>query len=111
VGTPDLLDAEAGVYGEYDSELHLDGKRRLKDLQREDSFRSLGLEPVVMVTGQRRDEVADRIVAAYERANRRGRPRLWTIDQPAWWIPTETVAQRRALADAQKARLLARRTA
>ncbi len=111
VGTPDLLDAEAGVYGEYDSELHLDGKRRLKDLQREDIFRSLGLEPVVMVTGQRRDEVADRIVAAYERANRGGRPRLWTIDQPTWWIPTETVAQRRALADAQKARLLARRTA
>ena len=62
-----------------------------------------------MVTGQRRDEVADRIVAAYERANRGGRPRLWTIDQPAWWIPTETVAQRRALADAEKARLLARR--
>ena len=38
VGTPDLLDVEAGVYGEYDSELHLDGKRRLKDLTREDAF-------------------------------------------------------------------------
>ena len=64
-----------------------------------------------MVTGQSRDEVADRIVAAYERAARGSRPRLWTIDQPTWWVPTETVAQRRALADAQKARLLSRRTA
>jgi hypothetical protein len=111
IGTPDLLDAEAGLYGEYDSELHLDGRRRLKDLTREDAFRRLGLEPVVMVTGQSRDEVADRIVAAYERAARGSRPRLWTIDQPTWWVPTETVAQRRALADAQKARLLSRRTA
>jgi hypothetical protein len=111
IGTPDLLDTDAGVYGEYDSALHLDGKRRLKDLTREDAFRRLGLEPVVMVTGQGRDEVAERIVAAYERAASRRGPRLWTIDQPAWWVPTETVAQRRALADAQKARLLTRRTA
>jgi hypothetical protein len=111
IGTPDLLDTEAGVYGEYDSQLHLDGRRRLKDLTREDAFRRLGLEPVAMVTGQGRDEVAERIVAAYERATRGGRPRLWTIEQPAWWIPTENVAQRRVLADAQKARLLSRRTA
>jgi hypothetical protein len=111
IGTPDLLDTDAGVYGEYDSALHLDGRRRLKDLTREDAFRRLGLEPVVMVTGQGRDEVAERIVAAYERASSRRGPRLWTIDQPAWWVPTETVAQRRALADVQKARLLTRRTA
>src|SRR4029078_5120154 len=38
IGTPDLLDTHAGVYGEYDSALHLDGKRRLKDLTREDAF-------------------------------------------------------------------------
>jgi hypothetical protein len=111
IGTPDLLDTEAGVYGEYDSEIHLDGRRRLKDLTREDAFRRLGLEPVVMVTGQSRDEVAARIVAAYERAMRGGGPRLWTIEQPTWWIPTETVAQRRALAEAERARLLSRRTA
>ena len=62
-----------------------------------------------MVAGETRDEVAARIVAARERALRHGNPRLWTIDQPAWWIPTETVAQRRALSEAERARLLARR--
>jgi hypothetical protein len=111
IGTPDLLDVEAGVLGEYDSELHLDGQRRLRDTVREDAFRRLGLEPVVMVTGQHRDDVAARIVAAYERARRIGHSRLWTIEQPHWWIPTETVAQRRALTVADRARLLGRRAA
>jgi hypothetical protein len=111
VGTPDLLDVEAGVYGEYDGAMHLDGKRRLRDLVREDAFRRLGLEGVVMVAGESRDEVAARIVAARERALRHSNPRLWTIEQPAWWIPTETVAQRRELGEAQRARLLARRSA
>ena len=68
IGTPDLLDIEAGVLGEYDSELHLDGKRRLKDTAREEAFRRLGLEPVVMVAGQGRDEVAARMIATRERA-------------------------------------------
>jgi hypothetical protein len=111
VGTPDLLDVESGVFGEYDSQLHLDGKRRLKDLVREDSFRRLGLEPVVMIAGQSRDEVAARIVATRERAMSHPRPRLWTTQQPSWWIPTETVAQRRALSTADRARLLAHRAA
>jgi hypothetical protein len=111
VGTPDLLDVESGVYGEYDSELHLDGKRRRMDLVREDAFRRLGLEPVVMVTGQSRDEVAARIIATRDRALRHPRPRLWTIDPPSWWLPTETVSQRRALSTADRARLLAHRAA
>ena len=111
IGTPDLLDVEAGVYGEYDGAMHLDGKRRLRDLVREDAFRRLGLEGVVMVAGETRDEVAARIVAARERAMRHGNPRLWTTDQPAWWIPTETVAQRRALSEVERTRLLARRSA
>ena len=66
---------------------------------------------VVMVAGEIRDEVAARIVAARERALSHSNLRLWTIDQPAWWIPTETVAQRRALSEAERARLLARRSA
>ncbi len=64
-----------------------------------------------MVTGQDRDEVASRIVRAHDRALRHGNDRLWTIEQPTWWLPTETVAQRRALSEADRARLLARRTA
>ena len=111
IGTPDLLDVEAGLFGEYDGAMHLDGKRRLRDLVREDAFRRLGLEGVVMVAGETRDEVAARIVAARERALSHSNPRLWTIDQPAWWLPTETVAQRRALSEAERARLLARRSA
>jgi len=111
LGTPDLLDVEAGVYGEYDSAYHLDGSRRRLDLVREDTFRRAGLEPIVMLAGQSRDEVAARIVATREREFRRGNPRAWTIEKPSWWINTETVAQRRALAEAERARLLARRAA
>jgi hypothetical protein len=110
IGTPDLLDVEAGVFGEYDSDFHLEGRRR-KDMVREDAFRRVGLEPVIMLAGQSRDEVAARMVAARARAIRHGNPRLWTIEQPPWWNPTETVAQRRALSQALRARLLARRTA
>jgi hypothetical protein len=111
VGTPDLLDVEAGLYGEYDSAYHLEGSRRLEDQVREDAFRRVGLEPVVMIAGQSRYEVADRIVAARARALRQANPRLWTIEQPPWWVPTETVAQRRALSDPDRARLLAHRAA
>ena len=64
IGTPDLLDVEAGVYGEYDvASSTSTASVGCKDLVREDAFRSLGLEPVVMVAGQSRDEVAARIVA------------------------------------------------
>jgi hypothetical protein len=111
IGTPDLLDVETGVFGEYDSDFHLEGARRRKDMVREDGFRKVGLEPVIMLGGQSRDEVAARIVAARDRALRHGNAQLWTIEQPSWWTPTGTVAQRRALSAALRARLLARRTA
>jgi hypothetical protein len=111
IGTPDLLDVESGTYGEYDSAYHLDGARRVADLRREHAFKSVGLEPVVMMAGEPggRDAVAARIVATRDRALRQGRDRLWTIDQPDWWLPTQTVAQRRALSDVDRARLLAHR--
>jgi hypothetical protein len=111
IGTPDLLDVEAGLYGEYDSAFHLEGTRRRTDQVREDAFRRVGLEPVVMIAGQPRTEVAARIIAARTRALRAGNPRLWTIQQPDWWAPTETVAQRRALSEADRHRLLRRRAA
>ena len=112
IGTPDLLDVESGLYGEYDSTYHLDGARRLEDLRREDAFKQVGLEPVVMMAGEPggRDAVAERIVDAHDRAVRQGRDRLWTVEQPPWWTPTETVAQRRALGPADRTRLLARRS-
>jgi hypothetical protein len=112
IATPDLLDVESGTYGEYDSAYHLDGARRVADLHREHQMRSLGLEPVVMMGGERggRDAVAERILATRDRARRRGHERLWTVEQPSRWVPTETVAQRRALSPTDRARLLAHRS-
>jgi hypothetical protein len=112
VGTPDLLDPVAGVAGEYDSELHLDSARRRHDREREERFRSVGLEPVAMVTGDIGDPwpFVTRLRAAYARAERRPASELrCTIEPPAWWIPTLTVEQRRALTAAQRTRLLRHR--
>jgi hypothetical protein len=55
VATPDLLDVAAGVAGEYESDLHLARNQRWRDVEREDRYRSVGLEPVIMVTGDLAD--------------------------------------------------------
>lgn len=105
LGTPDLLDPVAGVAGEYDSELHLDSARRRRDREREDRFRVAGLEPVAMVTGDLAEPWAfvQRLHTAYARAGRRPvSDRAWMIEHPPWWLPTETVAQRRALTEQQR---------
>ncbi len=48
-----------------------------------------------------------RLDDAYARAARTPRhARLWTADPPAWWVPTMTVEQRRALTPDQRARFL-----
>jgi hypothetical protein len=112
IGTPDLLDPVAGVAGEYDSELHLDSARRRKDREREERFRAAGIEPVAMVTGELGEPWAfiTRVRAAYARAGSRpASDRRWTIQQPPWWVPTETVAQRRALTEQQRATWLRHR--
>jgi hypothetical protein len=112
VGTPDLLDPVAGVAGEYDSELHLDRARRRRDVEREERYRAVGLEPVVMVTGDLTDTgpFIGRLHAAYARAGRIAHDdRRWTSEHPSWWTPTETVAQRRALGEAQRATWLSHR--
>ena len=45
VGTPDLLDVEAGAVGEYEgADVHLNPESRHRDLGREDAFRGIGLE-------------------------------------------------------------------
>jgi len=110
VATPDLIDIEAGVIGEYDGALHLEGKQRTKDLAREADLRRLGLEYVTMTAGDRADPSAfrRRVIEARQRGLHRASTRLWTVEEPAWWTPTHTVAQRRALSDEQRARLLRR---
>jgi hypothetical protein len=114
IGTPDLIDVEAGVVGEYDGALHLHGARRTRDLAREDEFRRVGLEHFVVVAGDIRhqDRVVQRMVDARSRARHEAEStRDWTVVPPSWWVPTVTVAQRRALTDRQRARFLRWRAA
>lgn len=105
LATPDLIDPRGGVIGEYDGAAH-DGEDRItRDLDREELYRDLGLEPVLMIgmTRRSRDHFAARLRAAYGRAARRRTPPAWTLEQPAWWVDTSTVARRRALTEEQRA--------
>ena len=110
IGTPDLLDLDHGVVGEYDGSLHLEGRQRAKDLRREGAFRRLGLEYVTMVAADRRDP-ADFLRRTLDACARAGRnpARSWTVTPPAWWVPTTTVEERRALTSEQRSRMLHRR--
>ena len=114
VGTPDLLDPVAGVVGEYEGSLHLQGFQRSKDVRREGVFRGLGLEYVTMVAADHGDPGAfiQRLYDAYERA--RWIPasqRTWSLTPPPWWTDVSTVAKRRALTGSARERLLRMRVA
>lgn len=114
IGTPDLLDPVAGVYGMYDGGLHLTGSVRHLDVTKEAAYRRLGLEGVTMMAGDLsdRDPFAARVREAYARAERRPRDaRLWLPEPADWWVPTWTVEQRRALPGHARPRLLAYRNA
>lgn len=114
VGTPDLLDAEAGVFGMYDGALHLAGDVRHADVAKEAAYRALGLEGVTMMAGDLADRGAfeHRLRGAYARAGRRAPDlRLWLPTTPAWWTPTFTVDQRRALSAYERTRVLRYRQA
>lgn len=113
VGTPDLIDPSLGLLGEYNGSLHLAGRRMATDLRREAEFRDVGLEPVTMVAADWADlsHFTRRLHQARERALARTVPRRWTLEPPAWWTPTQTVGQRRALDPGQRARLLRHRQA
>lgn len=114
VGTPDLIDEEAGVVVEYHGVVHLDRVRRGIDVKREAAFRRLGLEVVEVVAtdhanpgalAARMHEARGR--AAYAAPSTRG----WTLEPPHWWTPTFTVEQRRALGPAERERWLSYRAA
>lgn len=113
LATPDVLDPLAGVFGEYESWLHLVGARRAADIAREERLRGAGLEGVTMVASDANDltDFLTRLEGAHRRAVDRPGPRLWTLEKPAWWVDTSTVAARRALTDAQRRRLLRYRRA
>lgn len=114
LGTPDVIDPVAGVLGEYDGPLHLEGKRRSADIRREAQFRAHGLEVVTKVAADIADpsHFQERLREAYLRAERRpASERRWTLDRPAWWPATFTVSERRALSEAQRATWLKHRQA
>lgn len=105
VATPDLLDPVSGVCGEYLGDVHLVRSQRAVDVTRDGVVRRLGLEPVTMVAADRwtPEAFAHRLHDAYARAARLpASERLWTLEQPRWWVDTSTVARRRALTEAQR---------
>jgi hypothetical protein len=112
LGTPDLVDPNTGVLGEYDGGLHLQSDRRAIDVRREHDFRAHGLEPVTMLSDDRHDPgpFKLRLRTAYSQAEQRpASERRWTLELPNWWVPTFTVAQRRALSTRERAIWLRRR--
>lgn len=111
IGTPDVVDPDAGVLGEYDGVVHLDRDQRRADRNRDEVFTRHGLEVVRWMSGDRVGDFLARVHAAYERAGRRTGPRGWTVTPPAQWVSTATVAARRELTDEQRARLLRYRIA
>lgn len=111
LGTPDVLDLDVGVGGEYQGSLHLAGERRAQDVVRDDVLLSAGLETAIMLAADLRDprRFLQRLEGAYERAG--GRTRGWTTEPPAWWVDTATVEGRRALESRDRERLLRYRRA
>lgn len=113
VGTPDLIDPTIGVVGLYHGESHLSLVGAAADLKKEAAYRDVGLEPVSMLATDWNDlaDFTARLVAAVRRTRARRATPAWTIQPPAWWTPTETVAARRALADWERQRYLRYRRA
>jgi hypothetical protein len=94
VGRPDVLDVEAGMVGEFDGAEHRTAERHTRDVEREDSFRRIGLE-YFKITGR---DLADhaRVVDRMQSTRQRARfespcDRVWTVDPPAWWKPEPTL--------------------
>lgn len=109
--TPDLLDPELGVAGEYNGAVHAGDEPMGRDLDREETYRRHGVEVVTMMAGDRREphRFLRRLRGAYARAA--GRPpstRRWTLRHPDWWVDTSTVAARRALDDRDRSTWLRR---
>jgi hypothetical protein len=114
IGTPDLLDVEAGVVGQYHGSLHLEGSRYARDLVDEERYRTYGLECFTMVSADRANpgRMAERMLATRSRARWEAESRRrWTIEPPSWWTPTHTVELRRQLTADQRARFLRYRAA
>jgi very-short-patch-repair endonuclease len=114
IGTPDLLDVEAGLAIEYDGAHHAELRRRVRDASRSEAFRRHGIETLSVLAPhlQDRSELVRRMHEARGRARFEAESaRSWTAVPPSWWVPTHTVALRRALSDEERARVLGYRLA
>ena len=87
LGTPDILDPEAGVVGEYDGRVHLDMGRRARDAARQGRLRDAGLEyfEVLAPDMHHPEVVVGRMLATRARALETIRARRWTLDAPDGW--------------------------
>ncbi len=114
LGTPDLLDPETGLMGEYDGPSHLTQGQHARDIHRAELLRSHDLESVIMLADDfgQLGRYLERLHRARAAAARR-QPvnRTWTTEPPSWWVHTLTVAQRRSLTQTQRRRFLAHRSA
>ena len=109
IGTPDLLDEEAGLAIDYEGVTHLDKAQRGVDVKREALFRGHGLEYMSVVAADRASPsaLAARMHATRERsAFSAPSTRGWTVVPPSWWRSTYTVELRRALGPAERDRFL-----
>ncbi|MCP3422782.1 hypothetical protein [Nocardioides pinisoli] len=114
VGTPDLVAPVLGLVAQYNGSDHLSLAGAAADTKKDAAYRDLGLETVTMLATDRSDldDFVARLNAAARRAAAGNGRRLWTLQEPAWWTPTHTVALRRGLQDHDRTRLLRyRRTA
>ncbi|WP_439936805.1 hypothetical protein ACS3YM_12770 [Nocardia sp. N13] len=114
VGTPDLIQPDLGLIGQYNGSDHITLVGTATDVKKDAAFRDHGLETVTMLVTDWSDldDFTARLSAAAGRAARASVARTWTLEQPAWWSPTHTVELRRALNDDQRSRFLRyRRTA
>lgn len=113
VATPDLLDEEAGLAIEYDGQVHLQVQQRRKDVRRLEALRAVGLDVLVVMTGDLADRacLVDRMLTARRESRFAAESRrAWTTSPPEWWRPTLTVAQRRALDPEERRRWLPHRS-
>ncbi|GAA1446249.1 hypothetical protein GCM10009641_69390 [Mycobacterium cookii] len=114
VGTPDLIDPELGLVAQYNGSDHISLAGTAADVNKDASYRDLGLERVTMLVTDwgEIDDFTRRLLEAAGRASARTAPRRWRIEPPTWWTPTHTVERRRALPGLERERLLGyRRTA
>lgn len=114
IGTPDLLDPEAGLVVEYDGATHLRVAGRATDVRREERYRAHGLEYLTVLAPHLGDRnlLVDRMVQARNRSRFEAESqRTWTVITPPWWVRTHTVAMRRALCEEVRADPLGYRSA